>query len=277
MAEEMAENGENEHFIPFALDKIDDFASKMQIESRYVAALEELERALVHRSDRYGLDSEEVWDSVKRIASVCNSLAMQYLQREEFSSALDLLRRAAELTEPRGYNRYDTDRLRIRAITLNNLGCLHRRRGQLPRALRALERAVALEARIEGVVNPAGTHLNVCAVLSQLGRHTVAIEHARAALVILQAELFGEDGESVADRPDRMAVLAIAFHNLGVEQEFLHRGPDCLASYTKARDVAKAYLGEGHDITAQMNAALKGAEAKMGKNRGKQRPKTAKK
>jgi hypothetical protein len=31
-------------------------------------------------------------------------------------------------------------------------------------------------------------------VLSQLGRHTVAIEHARAALVILQAELFGEDG-----------------------------------------------------------------------------------
>jgi hypothetical protein len=43
------------------------------------------------------------------------------------------------------------------------------------------------------IKNP-GTHLNVCAVLSQLGRHTVAIEHARAALVILQAELFGEDG-----------------------------------------------------------------------------------
>jgi hypothetical protein len=43
------------------------------------------------------------------------------------------------------------------------------------------------------------------------------------------------------------------------------------------RTRVRRYLGEGHDITAQMNAALKGAEAKMGKNRGKQRPKTAKK
>jgi hypothetical protein len=42
----------------------------MRVVHSYVAALEELERALVHRSDRYGLDSEEVWDSVKRIASV---------------------------------------------------------------------------------------------------------------------------------------------------------------------------------------------------------------
>ena len=34
------------------------------------------------------------------------------------------------------------------------------------------------------------THLNMCAVLSQLGRHAQALQHAQSALILLQEELF---------------------------------------------------------------------------------------
>ena len=36
---------------------------------------------------------------------------------------------------------------------------------------------------------PAGTHLNLCATLSQLGRHQPALEHAQCALDLLKQSL----------------------------------------------------------------------------------------
>ena len=37
--------------------------------------------------------------------------------------------------------------------------------------------------------NPADTYINACAVLSQLGKHQTALEHAQQALIMLQEEL----------------------------------------------------------------------------------------
>ena len=107
-------------------------------------------------------------------------------------------------------------------------------------ALRALEKALNIEAVTEDVVNPSGTHLNVCVVLSQLGRHTLALEHAQAALLILQEELFAT--EEIDDRADRMGSLCIAFSNLAVEHEYLLQYSDALQSYGKADEIAKTYL-----------------------------------
>lgn len=98
--------------------------------------------------------------------------------------------------------------------------------------------------------HPADTHLNTCAVLSQIGRHQGALEHAQSALILLQEELFG-GGAAVSgggggvggagDQPpraDRIAVLAIAYHNMGVEQEFLKKFEHSLQSYRKGVEVS---------------------------------------
>ena len=65
-------------------------------------------------------------------------------------------------------------------------------------------------------------YLNACAVLSQLGRHASGLEHAQQALILLQEELSRVVGpmatEDTPPRADRIAVLAIAYHNVGVEQ-----------------------------------------------------------
>lgn len=78
-----------------------------------------------------------------------------------------------------------------RAVTYNNFACYFRKQGKLHSALKYLQKALRLEESIEDGDNPADTHLNLCAVLSQLGRHADALEHAQDALILLQEELFG--------------------------------------------------------------------------------------
>lgn len=93
--------------------------------------------------------------------------------------------------------------------------------------------------------HPADTHLNTCAVLSQIGRHQGALEHAQSALILLQEEIFGgvatilgtAEAKEHPSRADRIAVLAIAYHNMGVEQEFLKKFEHSLQSYRKGVEV----------------------------------------
>ena len=128
--------------------------------------------------------------------------------------------------------------------------------------------ALKIEARLQNVQNPADTHINACAVLSQLGRHQTALEHAQQALILLQEELLSPPGSTEAAVPpqaDRIAVLSIAYHNIGVEQEFLKRFDQSMLSYRKGVEVAERYLGAKHAICITLKnsviAAKKAAAA----------------
>lgn len=48
---------------------------------------------------------------------------------------------------------------------------------------------------------------------------------------------------------DKVAVLAIAYHNMGVEQEFLRSYPAAILSYKKAVNFAEKNLGAEDGIT----------------------------
>ena len=48
---------------------------------------------------------------------------------------------------------------------------------------------------------------------------------------------------------DKVAVLAIAYHNMGVEQEFLRSYPAAILSYKKAVNFAEKNLGPDDGIT----------------------------
>lgn len=201
---------------------------------------------------------------------MCNLLAMTYLQQEEFNMVLELLKKAEILTERDAAGR---------AATYNNLACYYRRQGKLHPALQYLQKALKIEARLPNVQNPADTHINACAVLSQLGRHQTAMEHAQSALILLQEELLSPPGVVGAAPPqaDRIAVLAIAYHNLGVEQEFLKRYEQSVLSYTKGVEVAERYLGNKHAIcitlrnslAAAKKAAAAAAYKQIGREKGK--------
>lgn len=289
-----------------ALKRIDDTSTRLQKQGNYLEALECMERGLVLRQHFFGVNSDQVWGACKVVGEMCNLLAMTHLQQENFDLVAELLKKAEILTERD---------LQGKAVTCNNLACYHRRRGKLRNSLKYLEKALRIESKLEGVENAADTHLNACAVLSQLGRHSTALEHAQSALILLQEELIktfddhddngnvrggnqtntttannnsdnnnekeenavasseaktddddnddnvGNDGHNVLDddpplKLDRIAVLAIAYHNVGAEQEFLKKKHLSKQSYRKGLEVAQKYLGPDHAMTKTLKSSF---------------------
>eukprot|EP01084_Bolivina_argentea_P129053 227989_1 len=252
----MMNSNSNNHEVKI-LKELDEAATHLRSKGSYVEALSCMERGLIMRQRLYGLDSDELLKSCEAVAEVCNELAISYLQQGNMTQVLQLLKKAKILTRkyPRG-----------RAVTLNNLACYYRKLGNLHTALVHLEKALKIEECLgggKGNGNIADTHLNLCAVLSQLGRHEVALAHAKSGVNLIKNELFGalNDTEEVANegnnvkeslingpRGDRMAVLVIAYHNLGAEQEFLSQKEASLHSFCKGVEVAIRYLDADHEI-----------------------------
>lgn len=122
-------------------------------------------------------------------------------------------------------------------MTYNNFACVFRRTKKLRSALSYLEKALEIEYNYLHfsdetvdeclqVSNPCDIHLNICAILSQMGKHELALQHAMKALILIQDELVNKldaiKQAGTEKKPeDRLIVLCIAYHNIAVEQEFL--------------------------------------------------------
>jgi len=70
-------------------------------------------------------------------------------------------------------------------IVYNNIGCYYRSLGNFGQAMIYLEKAMKLESKVEDTNFKANTHLTVCTVLSQLGKHDLAMSHAQTAIIII--------------------------------------------------------------------------------------------
>jgi hypothetical protein len=92
---------------------------------------------------------------------------MNDLQENDFQRSEGMLKKAEILGEKDA---------RLQATTANNLACLYRKQGKLHVALQYLQKALNIEARLEGITTAADTHLNTCAVLSQMNRHASALQ-----------------------------------------------------------------------------------------------------
>lgn len=132
-------------------------------------------------------------------------------------------------------------------MTYNNFACIFRRTKKLRSALSYLEKALEIEYNYLHfsdqsvddclqISNPCDIHLNICAILSQMGKHELALQHSMKALILIQDELVskcpgGDSGDAAVSQSenqqqqrlpeDRLIVLCIAYHNIAVEQEFL--------------------------------------------------------
>lgn len=104
-------------------------------------------------------------------------LIFRFIYTENFNVALELLRKAEVLTE-------EGDK--YRAVTYNNFACIFRRTKKLRSALSYLEKALEIEYNYLHfsaesvddclqVLNPTDIHLNICAILSQMGKHELAL------------------------------------------------------------------------------------------------------
>ena len=81
----------------------------------------------------------------------------------------------------------------------------------------------------------------------------------------LDPSAFAEDEEDLPPETskDRTAVLAIAYHNMGVEQEFLRSYPAAILSYKKAVNFAEKNLGPEDGITQNLRNVFENAKVEV--------------
>jgi tetratricopeptide (TPR) repeat protein len=238
--------------------------ARHQQEGKSFEALEFLEKGLFLRKELLGADHPEVSKVCQVFTTSCNTLAMNALQKENFMVAFELLKKGDILTSSGGYIHDKKIRMKLRAVTFNNFGCFYKRRGKLHAALQYLTKALKIELASQDVDNPAGTHLNLCATLSQLHRHEPALQHADCALELLQNMQRGEQKPGVVDDA---SLLAIAWHNRAVEQEHLSKNDitmidEALKSYAQAVAVAEREWGPQHIKTLAIKNSFDEAKEK---------------
>lgn len=171
-----------------------------------------------------------------------NREAMTYLKQENFPLSLKTLKDAEKLLKTIGPN----ENLKLHGITLNNFGCFYKRINKPNVALKFLKQACEKES-IEPIdrVNLAGTLLNMCAIYSQLGKHDQALNQGCQALSLLEQESAGS--------PNLVSTLIIAYHNTGVEYEFLNNLRQAVECYKSAWTFAVKQMGENNSLTLSIH------------------------
>ena len=226
--------------------------------------LQRLEESLQAAATNGGRSAKPYVDMLERLGRLYNSIAMQYLQQGEHNFALDLLQSAESLISEGGASSQSLESLK--GLTYNNLGCYFRREGMPMEALKWLRQAHDIEQRVGQDSSRSSTFLNLCAVYSLLGKHLEALQCATQALKHLKAVLQQNPDASLSatvpgmEKVDTASMLAIAYHNIAVEQEYLARFDEAVGSYRKALEVAETQCGSGSQLAAKIRLALAAAD-----------------
>ncbi|KAH9124034.1 hypothetical protein LEN26_002065 [Aphanomyces euteiches] len=193
----------------------------------------------------YALSSQQVWAQARAMCEFCAVEAAGALQTNDLESARRLLRKADALST-------ENDLLRN---SISNHWATYYTRVKKPRsAYECLKKAMAIDRPfVRPSKTKAETRLNACAIQSQLRRHDKALILAQAALLILN---------DIAE-PDEATFLAqaVAHHNIGVEEEFLHKSAQSLLSYRRAVNIASTHCGADHPLTIQLSQTLAAAQS----------------
>ncbi|CAG9320971.1 unnamed protein product [Blepharisma stoltei] len=175
----------------------------------------------------------------------CNKLAMEALSSGDAETASNLLTKANNLLRSASSSAV----VKLKSITLNNFGCLYKRINNPLKALKYLSEALECESESSiDNVNLAGTLLNICAIKSQLDLHEEAVSHGLKAIKILN--------QAAEQNLNTKTTLAIAYHNVGIEQEFLDKIKEAQDFFMKGWEIAHEHLGSVHPVTQLIGTAL---------------------
>ena len=182
-----------------------------------------------------------------------NREAMNSLKDQNYSKALISLKKASVLLKE---VELPEKRMKLQGITLNNFGCFYKRSKMPNVALKYLTKACLSEK--EGLVDNVGiaaTHLNMCAIYSELGKHDLALQEGLISLDLMK--------RSLEHTPNFISTLVIAYHNTGVEYEFLKLFREAYQCYKMAWETSLQHLGPDHPLTLSTEENCSSAEKKV--------------
>jgi tetratricopeptide (TPR) repeat protein len=246
-----------------------DISRRLDEDGNVLEAVKSTETALILRRNSERLYPElahrfttSLLKQSQELVLKCNSVAVASFQDNNYDAASFLLNKALFLTdefeETRLFGDADHDRLRLRAATYNNLGCLEKRRGRLHPSLDHLQKAAQLEVSVDPDVGASpSTYLNLCTVLNKLGNHVAAVSAAQRAIDTLHFQA----QQGLDQYPNYPVMLAVAFYNLGASLESCDRPGDvaqALEAYQSVLDTEQRYrLDPSNPTVRQASEALR--------------------
>ncbi|CBZ29715.1 conserved hypothetical protein [Leishmania mexicana MHOM/GT/2001/U1103] len=193
----------------------------------------------------YQTQCGELYDAAERLVVRCNGLAVEHFKRGAFSEASPLLEYAMQLTEDEAYPLCEVDdrRRHLRGVTLNNLGCMERRRGHFSEALQYMKSSMEMT----GVESPVA-YMNTSAILIQLRLSDEAVRMAERSIELLY------------QTPEDPSLLAVAHHNLAMALEPVDPAR-CVEEYALAYRTACSTLGPESETSLSIQRSWRRYEA----------------
>ena len=131
---------------------------------------------------------------------------------------------------------------RLLSTTYSNFSALYKETGKLPESNKFLLKVIEIEKKLPtNKINSINAYLSLCSNFSSLNDHEVALRYGLTGLMLLQKEF---------PLPEVLVpITVIAYHNVGVEYEYLSKVQDAVDSYYKGWTLAKTRLGLTHSLT----------------------------
>jgi hypothetical protein len=176
----------------------------------------------------YQAQCNDLYDAAERLVVCCNTCGVDHFKSNAFDAATPLLEYAMQLTEDDAYPLCEVEERRrhLRGVTLNNLGCMERRRGHFSEALNYMKASMDMT----GMESPVA-YMNMSAILIQLRLNDEAVRTAERSIALL------------SQTPEDPSLLAVAHHNLAMALEPVDP-QRCVEEYELAYQVSCTTLGK---------------------------------
>ncbi|CAD8088820.1 unnamed protein product [Paramecium primaurelia] len=242
--------------------------------------IQQLENSILKRTTMYGLNDVTMMKQNHILCKLLNQQGLIALQKQNYEQCIEYLRKAelATIYVPE-----------LKVQTFNNLACYYRKMGKTRTALQYLQQALSIELQQKQSTSLPDIYLNLCAVLSQLERHEEAIQHIYLSIIMLQHELLISTFQKPEQRQDqlneqlfpsrqssvqyvnsvkshcnetkkqqeRMSILVVAYHNLGVEMEHLKLQFESKKIFQSALLLSEQCLPQEHQLRHTLEEIIK--------------------
>ena len=152
-----------------------------------------------------------------------NKQATGYIKSKNYRAAYSLLMNSVKMLKS---TKETQNTLKLLSLLYSNLSVLYRETGKTKDSIICLSKIIETEKKIPGVkFNTINAYLTLCSIHSGNNEHDLALRYGLTGLILLQKEF---------PLPDKyVESMIIAYHNIGVEYEYLNKIKDAVDCYKK--------------------------------------------
>ena len=178
----------------------------------------------------------ELQDFIEIYKSACK-LACKIIESQNIKLGIHICKKLNKIVSSQDPKHFVPSECEV----LNYIACAYKQANKLYLAKKYIDKAMRItnDFRHEKW-EKSNTFLNMCAILSAMGKHKEAILYAKNAIEVTQEELVEiKFSNNHSETMSKASVLGIAYHNYAVEEEYLGNIGIAMINYKKALKVVE--------------------------------------